>query len=75
MPKDEKLYKISGRKTDNKQGSKEAIDALDGQIHYQVAASSRKRCNSCSILQVVKDDTSCNNNRDVSRRISKTFQR
>jgi len=49
MLKNEKLYKISSRKTDSKWGSREAINILDSWLHYQVSTNGRKECNPWSI--------------------------
>ena len=49
MLKNEKLYKISSKKTNSKWDSREAINILGSWLYYQVSTSSRKGYNPWSI--------------------------
>ena len=74
MPKNEKLYKISNRTTDDKQGPRKSVNISDSGLYHKFAISGRKRCNTSSVI--VQDNTFWSNNRrDFSRDINKIIQR
>ena len=49
MPKNENLYKISNRTTDDKQGPRKSVNISDSGLYHKFAISGRKRCNTSSI--------------------------
>jgi len=50
------------------------MNALDSGLHYEVASSSRKRCNFSGVRQIVQNSTFCGNNgRNIGRRIGKVI--
>ena len=51
------------------------MNTSNSRLYYKVAISSRERCNSGGLQQVVKDDTFCGNDRRyISRRFGKVIQ-
>jgi len=74
MPKNKKLHKTSNKKTNSKWSFRKVLDIFDSQLYYQVTTSSKKRYNSDSIWQTVKNNILCGNNRrNISKRVSKAF--